>query len=62
MPKYWRISDRAIRNGQPSSTDRGPLTYWIANNLAAVANLTDRATVLCSGRDTVLGASADVKY
>ena len=35
MPKYWRISDRAIRNGQPSSTDRGPVTYWTANDLAA---------------------------
>jgi len=34
MPKYWRISDRAIRNGQPSSTDQGPLTYWTADNLA----------------------------
>ena len=35
MPKYWRISDRAIRNGQPSSTDRGPLSYWTADDLAA---------------------------
>jgi esterase/lipase superfamily enzyme len=35
MPMYWRISDRAMRNGQPSSTDRGPLSYWIADNLAA---------------------------
>jgi esterase/lipase superfamily enzyme len=35
MPKYWRISDRAIRNNQPSSTDKGPLTYWTANGLAA---------------------------
>jgi len=34
MPNYWRISDRAIRNGQPSSTEQGPLTYWIADNLA----------------------------
>jgi esterase/lipase superfamily enzyme len=34
MPKYWRISDRAIRNGQPSSTDQGPLTYWTADTLA----------------------------
>ena len=34
MPKYWRISDRAIRNGQPSSIDRGPLTFWIADKLA----------------------------
>src|SRR6266849_10515941 len=34
MPKYWRISDRAIRNGQPSSTDQGPLTYWTGDNLA----------------------------
>jgi|ERR1700693_1871117 hypothetical protein len=34
MPKYWRISDRAIRNGQPSSTEQGPLTYWTADNLA----------------------------
>jgi len=34
MPKYWRISDRAIRAGQPSSTERGPLTYWTADNLA----------------------------
>jgi len=34
MPNYWRISDRAIRNGQPSSTEQGPLTYWTANDLA----------------------------
>jgi esterase/lipase superfamily enzyme len=34
MPKYWRISDRAIRNGQPSSTEQGPLSYWTADNLA----------------------------
>jgi esterase/lipase superfamily enzyme len=34
MPKYWRISDRAIRNGQPSSTDQGPLSYWTADDLA----------------------------
>ena len=34
MPNYWRISDRAIRNGQPSSTEQGPLTYWTADNLA----------------------------
>lgn len=34
MPRYWRISDRAIRNGQPSSTDQGPLTYWTADDLA----------------------------
>jgi esterase/lipase superfamily enzyme len=34
MPKYWRISDRAIRNGQPSSTEQGPLSYWTANDLA----------------------------
>jgi esterase/lipase superfamily enzyme len=33
MPKYWRISDRAIRNGQPSSTDRGPLSFWISDQL-----------------------------
>lgn len=34
QPKYWRISDRALRNGQPSSTDRGPITFWIADSLA----------------------------
>ena len=34
MPKYWRISDRAIRDGQPSSTEQGPLSYWTADNLA----------------------------
>lgn len=34
MPNYWRISDRAIRNGQPSSTEQGPLSYWTADNLA----------------------------
>ena len=34
MPNYWRISDRAIRNGQPSSTEQGLLTYWTADNLA----------------------------
>jgi esterase/lipase superfamily enzyme len=33
-PKYWRISDRAIRSGQPSSTEQGPLSYWTADNLA----------------------------
>jgi esterase/lipase superfamily enzyme len=35
MPKYWRISDRAIRNGQPSSADRGPITFWIADQVAS---------------------------
>jgi esterase/lipase superfamily enzyme len=34
MPKYWRISDRAIRNGQPSSTEKGPLSFWTADGLA----------------------------
>ena len=34
MPKYWRISDRAIRNGQPSSTEKGPLSFWTADALA----------------------------
>lgn len=34
MLNYWRIFDRAIRNGQPSSTEQGPLTYWTADNLA----------------------------
>src|SRR5438045_2181556 len=34
MPQYWRISDRAIVKGQPSSIQRGPLTFWIANDLA----------------------------
>jgi esterase/lipase superfamily enzyme len=34
QPKFWRISDRALRNGQPSSTDRGPVTYWVADALA----------------------------
>ena len=34
MPKYWRISDRAIVRGQPSSVQRGPLTFWIADKLA----------------------------
>ncbi|HEY4283585.1 MAG TPA: alpha/beta fold hydrolase [Chthoniobacterales bacterium] len=34
MPKYWRISDRAIRNGQPSSFEQGPLGYWTADGLA----------------------------
>lgn len=34
MPKYWRISDRAIIRGQPSSIQRGPLTFWIADKLA----------------------------
>jgi esterase/lipase superfamily enzyme len=39
MPKYWRISDRAIRNGQPSSTEQGPLSYWTADNLANDATI-----------------------
>jgi esterase/lipase superfamily enzyme len=34
MPKYWRISDRAIKKGQPSSIERGPLTFWISDKLA----------------------------
>jgi esterase/lipase superfamily enzyme len=34
MPKYWRISDRAIRDGQPSSTEQGPVSYWTADGLA----------------------------
>jgi esterase/lipase superfamily enzyme len=34
VPKYWRISDRAIIRGQPSSIQRGPLTFWIADKLA----------------------------
>lgn len=34
MPKYWRISDRAIIRGQPNSIQRGPLTFWIADKLA----------------------------
>jgi esterase/lipase superfamily enzyme len=34
MPKYWRISDRAIVKGQPSSIERGPLTFWVADKLA----------------------------
>lgn len=38
MPKYWRISDRAIRGGQPSSTEQGPLTYWTADNLDEAGN------------------------
>jgi hypothetical protein len=35
MPKYWRISDRAITRGQPSGIQRGPLTFWISDKLAA---------------------------
>jgi esterase/lipase superfamily enzyme len=35
MPKYWRVSDRAIRNNQPSSTEKGPVTYWTADDLSA---------------------------
>jgi len=34
MPKYWRISDRAIIKGQPSSVERGAITFWIADSLA----------------------------
>jgi esterase/lipase superfamily enzyme len=34
MPKYWRISDRAIRNGEPSSTEKGPLSFWTSDDLA----------------------------
>jgi len=34
MPKYWRVSDRAIRDGEPSSTAQGPLSYWTADGLA----------------------------
>jgi esterase/lipase superfamily enzyme len=35
VPKYWRISDRAMVRGQPSSIQRGPLTFWISDELAA---------------------------
>ena len=40
MPKYWRISDRAIRNGQPSSYDKGALSYWTADNVARDGTIT----------------------
>jgi hypothetical protein len=36
QPKFWRISDRAFRNGQPSSADRGPVTYWVADASAGL--------------------------
>ena len=31
MPKYWMISNRAIKDGSPSG-DRGDLGYWVADN------------------------------
>jgi esterase/lipase superfamily enzyme len=34
MATYWRISDRAFIKGQPSSTEKGPLSYWVAGELA----------------------------
>src|ERR1041385_4781943 len=58
MPKYWRISDRAIRNGQPSSTQQGPLSYWIADNLVNDGTIAWQKT--SQGQfQTLLKAAAD---
>jgi esterase/lipase superfamily enzyme len=58
QPKYWRISDRALRNGQPSSTDRGPITFWIADSLANDGTIAwERVTQ--SQFQTLLVAAAD---
>src|SRR5438477_2180164 len=58
QPKYWRISDRALRNGQPSSTDRGPMTYWIADTLASDGTIAWQR-VTPSQFQTLLAAAAD---
>lgn len=59
MPKYWRISDRAIRNGQPSSTEQGALSYWTADGLANDDTI-DWRKVTQSQFQTQLKAAADV--
>lgn len=57
-PKYWRISDRALRNGQPSSVDRGPITFWIASELAGDGTIAwERVTA--AQFETLLKAAAD---
>jgi esterase/lipase superfamily enzyme len=58
MPKYWRISDRAIRNNEPSSTEKGPLTYWIADDLANDGTI-DWQKVSQNQFKTLLKAAAD---
>jgi esterase/lipase superfamily enzyme len=58
MPKYWRISDRAMRNNQPSSTERGPLTYWIADSLASDKTISWQR-VSAAQFKTLLKAAAD---
>lgn len=57
MPNYWRISDRAIRSGQPSSTEQGPLTYWIADTLEADGGGWEKVTQ--NQFQTLLKAAAD---
>src|SRR5881394_917191 len=58
MPKYWRISDRAIRNGQPSSTEQGPLSYWVADGLAKDGTI-DWRKITAAQFQTQLKAAAD---
>ncbi|HTI69579.1 MAG TPA: alpha/beta fold hydrolase [Candidatus Limnocylindria bacterium] len=31
MPKYWKITNRALVDGVPSSGDQGPCTYWVSD-------------------------------
>lgn len=58
QPKYWRISDRALRNGQPSGTDRGPITFWIADSLATDGTIAWQR-VTSNQFQTLLVAAAD---
>jgi hypothetical protein len=58
MPNYWHISDRAIRSGQPSSTEQGPLTYWTADALAGDGTIAWRK-VTQTQFQTQLKAAAD---
>lgn len=58
MPKYWRISDRAIRAGQPSSTEQGPVTYWTGENLSSDGTIAWQK-VTQSQFQTMLKAAAD---
>src|SRR3954451_1815884 len=58
MPKDWRISDRAIRSGQPSSTEQGPVTYWTADALNKDGTI-DWQKVTQNQFQTLLKAAAD---
>jgi esterase/lipase superfamily enzyme len=58
MPNYWRISDRKIVNGQPSSTDQGPMTYWIGDGLTNDGSIDWRKTTQAKFQ-TLLKAASD---